>query len=327
MVKEGRPKRGSRAFWPRKRARRVYPRVTSYPTEDKTKPLGFAGYKVGMTHAMILDSRKGSPSFGQEIMTPVTILECPPLRVVGLRAYSSTVKGMKNIGEAWTADLPKELSRKIKVGKPKTEEKLEKIEKASGKISAIRLIVVTQPRLAGVGKKKPEVFEVEVGGKSAKEKFDYTKSMLGKEIRAKDVLQEGEIVDVIAVTKGKGFQGVVKRFGIHIQDRHAMKKKRHIGTLGPQTPRKVRPTVPQAGQLGFQTRTELNKRVLKIGEDGKEINSPGGFTRYGAVRNGFVLIEGSLPGPKKRLVRLRPAIRPVRARVLPVEIREIVKGG
>jgi len=333
MTKEGRPRRGSRAFWPKKRAKRIYPRVSRYrryPQEEKAKALGFAGYKVGMTHVIILDSRKGSPSFGQEIATSVTILECPPIRVIGFRAYVSTAKGLQAAGEAWTSDAPKELSRKLKVGKTNTDERVAAMEKFLDRLASLRLIVATQPRLSGVGKKKPEVFEVEVGGKSAREKFDYAKSMLGKEISAKDVLQEGEIVDAIAVTKGKGFQGVVKRFGIHIQDRHAMKKKRHIGTLGPQTPRRVRPTVPQAGQLGFQTRTELNKHVLKIGErpeDSKQITPDGGFVRYGLVKNGFIIIEGSLPGPKKRLIRLRPALRPVRARVLPVEIREIIKGG
>ena len=330
MVKERRPKRGSRAYWPRKRAKRIYPRVSRYPSEEKTKAMGFAGYKVGMGHAIILDSRKGSPSFGQEITTPITILECPPLRVVGVRAYASTMKGLNAAEEAWISEAPKELSRKLKIGKTKTDDHLSSIEKILGKIASLRLILATQPRLAGVGKKKPEIFEVAIGGKTTKEKFDYAKSILGKEISAKDVLQEGEIIDAIAVTKGKGFQGVVKRFGIHIQDRHAKKKKRHIGTLGPQTPRRVRPTVPQAGQLGFQTRTELNKRVMKIGdnaEDSQKINPAGGFVRYGLIKNNFIIVEGSLPGSKKRLIRLRPALRPVRARVMPVEIREIVKGG
>jgi large subunit ribosomal protein L3 len=47
-----------------------------------------------------------------------------------------------------------------------------------------------------------------------------------------------------------------------------------------------------------------------IGTDGSEINPEGGFTGYGLVRNQYVLIKGSLPGPIKRLVRMRHAIRP-----------------
>ena len=330
MVREGRPKRGSRSFWPRKRAKRIYSRIRSFPSEDKTKPMGFAGYKVGMAHAIILDSNKGSPSFGQEIARPVTILECPPLKILGVRAYVQKMKGLSVADEAWITDVPKELSRKFVVGKVKTSDHIASIEKMLDRVKKIRFVLATQPKLAGLGKKKPEIFEADVGGKSVKEKFEYAKSMLGKEISAKDVLQEGEMVDAIAVTKGKGFQGVVKRFGVHIQDRHAKKKKRHIGTLGPQTPRRVRTTLPMAGQLGFQTRTEFNKRVMRIGEseeDSQKINTPAGFIRYGVVRSGFMVIEGSLPGPKKRLIRLRPALRPVRAKVIPVEIKEIVRGG
>jgi large subunit ribosomal protein L3 len=80
-----------------------------------------------------------------------------------------------------------------------------------------------------------------------------------------------------------------------------------------------------AGQLGFQTRTELNKRILKIGENGEEINPKGGFKNYGIVKTNYLLLEGSVPGPKKRLVRLRAAIRPPKIRFLVPEIKEIVK--
>ncbi|MEM5834383.1 MAG: 50S ribosomal protein L3 [Candidatus Aenigmatarchaeota archaeon] len=322
MVKESKPRSGSLAFYPRKRARRIYPRIKTYPESEKAKILAFAGYKVGMAQAIVVDTRKESPTFGQEISVPVTILDCPPLKVVGIRAYQQTKKGLKVFTEAWTKDLPKDLERKVKV-KPK-EENLKKIEENIDKVSKIRLIVCTQPRISGVKKKKPEVFEIEVGGKDVKEKFEFSKSLFGKEISVKDFVREGELVDVIAVTKGKGFAGPVKRFGVKIQVRHAKKKRRHVGTLGSQVPRRVLYTVPQAGQLGFQTRTEFNKRVLKVGENGKEITPKGGFVRYGILGSHYILLQGSVPGPRKRLIMLRHAIRPGRVRFLPVEIKEIV---
>jgi large subunit ribosomal protein L3 len=169
--------------------------------------------------------------------------------------------------EAWVKELPKGIERKTKV-KP-NEEKISEIEKNLDKISKLKLIVATQPKLSGLGKKKPEIFEVEIGGKDLKEKLDFAKQLLGKEIRASDVFKQGEYVDVIAVTKGKGNAGPVERFGIFVQSRHAKEKRRHVGTLGQEQPGKVRHTVPMAGQLGFQTRTEFNKRVLKIGEKGE----------------------------------------------------------
>jgi large subunit ribosomal protein L3 len=82
-----------------------------------------------------------------------------------------------------------------------------------------------------------------------------------------------------------------------------------IGTLGPKRPGYVRPTVPQSGQQGYHQRTEFNKRVLKIGENGSEVTPKGGFLHYGEVSNPYMLIHGSIPGPAKRLIRLRDPIR------------------
>lgn len=321
MVMDGRPRRGSLEFYPRKRAKRIYPVISTYPESEKAKIPLFAAYKVGMVHVNLIDTKKTSISSGQEIAVPATVLDCPPIKVVGLRAYRLTTKGLEAFSQTWIKDLPKEMARKLKTGKFK--DNLGEIEKNLEKISKIRLIVCTQPKLSGIGKKKPEIFEIEILGKDVKGKFEFAKQNLGRELNVKDVIKEGELVDVVAVTKGKGMAGVVKRFGVRIQDRHARKKLRHVGTLGPQTPRKVRWTVPLAGQLGFQTRTELNKRVLKIGE-AKEINPKSGFKRYGIIKSNYLLLEGSIPGSKKRLIMLRSAIRPSRVKLLVSEIREIV---
>lgn len=325
MVKDSHPHRGSLAFYPRKRASRIYPSITTYPAEEKSRVMGFAGYKVAMAHAVAIDNRKGSNTFGQEIIVPVTVLECPPMIAIGIRSYKKTPKGLKAFTHA-IMPAHKMLGRKMKVGKFNFEKNLSEMEKNLDKTAKIRVLVATQPHLAGVHKKKPEIFEIEITGNDVKENFALAKQVLGKEIKINDVFKEGELVDAVAVTKGKGFQGTVKKFGIKIQNRHAMKKKRHIGTLGPQVPRRVRWTAPQAGQMGFQTRTELNKRILKFGNP-EEINIKQGFNRYGIVKSNFVLIEGSVAGSKKRLIRLRPAIRPTSAKVQPMELREIVRGG
>ncbi len=323
MPEVKKPREGSKGYWPKKRTSRIYPTITTFPESDKPKVMGFAGYKSGMLHAIVFDNRKGSLTFGQEVSTPVTVMDCPPIKVIGVRAYVNSVDGLKASSEAMVKDLPKDLSRKLKVGNFKTEEKLAEMEKSADKISKVRLIVATQPRLSGVKKKTPEVFELEVGGKDSKENLDYAKTLLNKEITAKDFTREGELVDVVAVTKGKGTQGPVKRFGVKIQVRHAKKKLRHVGSLGQERPGKVRHTVPMAGQMGFWRRTDLNKRVLKIGDG--DITPKNGFTRYGVVKNNYILLEGSVPGSKKRLVMLRPAIRPTKIKFNLPEIREIVK--
>jgi large subunit ribosomal protein L3 len=322
MPEVKKPREGSLAFYPRKRAARIYPNIDTYPSVDKTIPLAFAAYKVGTGHVIALDNRKNSPTYGMQISIPVTILEVPPLKVIGVRFYQKTIRGLKVLTEIYSKDLPKELERKVKIKSNFSEQKIEEVKKNAEKISNVRLIIATEPKKTGLGKKKPEIFEIEVGGKNSKEKIEYALSLLGKEFLPNEAFKEGEVVDVIAVTKGKGTQGPVKRFGIKIQGRKAKEKLRHVGSLGQERPGKVRWTVPMAGQMGFQTRTELNKRILKFG-NGNEINPKSGFKRYGIIKSSFVIIEGSVPGSKKRLVMIRKAIRSKEAPILPYEIKKI----
>ncbi|PIY34893.1 MAG: 50S ribosomal protein L3, partial [Candidatus Aenigmarchaeota archaeon CG_4_10_14_3_um_filter_37_21] len=303
------------------------PNVSTWKQTDKLRVSGFAGYKAGMTQALIIDSKKNSPTSGEEILVPSTILDCPPLLVLGVRFYKQNINGFYSFSEVWDEKIlkNKDLKRKLVVKEYTHKEKMKEIEKSLDEIKKIRLLIITQPRNSGIGKKTPEIFEIELTGKDAKEKFNYSKEILGKEIKAKDVFKEGEYVDVIGVSKGKGFQGVIKRWGVKMQNRKNMKKRRHIGTLGPETPRRVRWTVPMAGQLGFFKRTEYNKRIIKIGEDGKDVTPKSGLTGYGVVKKDYIVIEGSVPGPRKRLIMLRAGFRTPKVSVLPAEVKKILK--
>lgn len=298
MPEVKKPRRGSLAFYPRKRAKRIYPAIKVYPELDKVKLLAFAGYKVGMVHVKALDSKN------RIISLPATVIDCPPLKVIGLRFYN----GEKVLTDVFIENLPKDLERKVRIKFKGTQEKLNNID--LNKVTQIRAICITQPRLSGFYKKKPELFEIKIGGKDIKQVFEYSKNLLGKEINIKDVFEESKLVDTIAITKGKGTEGPVKRFGVKIQNRHAKKKLRHVGSLGQERPGKVRWTVPMAGQMGFQRRTEYNKLILKIGSDSKEINPKGGFIRYGLINSNYLLLKGSVPGSRKRLIFLREPIRP-----------------
>ncbi len=308
MPQRKRPQKGSKAFFPRKRARRIYPRIKSWPKIKEVKPLGFAGYKAGMSHVILVDTNPNSPSKGQEVAKPITILDCPPIFVLGFRCYTNN----KSSFDVFSEKFDKNLSRKLKVPKkPKTlEEQLSKLPK---NITKINLICHTNPSF----KKKPEIFEIALGG-SVEEQLKYAKEILGKKIRVSDVFKEGDLVDVVAVTKGKGFQGPVKRFGVRTHGRKAQQMQRHVAPLGQNEPGKVRWTIPQAGQAGFQTRTELNKRILKISNG---FNVKGGFVNYGNISGDCILLEGCVSGSKKRLIRLRFAIRP--KKVYPIEIKHI----
>jgi large subunit ribosomal protein L3 len=264
-----------------------------------------------MTYAMVIEDRKRSPNFGKEVIRPVTVLETPPLLICAIKAYTKTPYGFQTLAEAWMADPPDELERVFTLPeKFNTEENLKKIEEKLDKVSKIRVIAITQPKQTSVPKKKPDVAEIEIGGGIIQQQFEYAKSLLGKTISPNEVFKEGQHVDVIGVTTGKGFQGPVKRWGVAVLQHKGRKTKRGVATLGPWNPHHVMYTVPRAGQMGFHQRTEYNKRILKIGKDGKEVTPKGGFIRYGIIRGPYLLIEGTIPGPEKRPIKLRYPARP-----------------
>lgn len=305
------PRRGSLAYYPRVRARRVIPRIRSWPSyEGPPRLLGFAAYKAGMTHVVIVESRPTSPLYGKEVVRAVTVLDAPPLYVFGIRAYKRDASGLKSLTECLAKELPKDLARAIKP-LPKEAGGIEKLKEVAKEVAELRALVCTMPRRSGVGKKKPEVFEVKIAGGSIEERLEYASSILGREVRVFEVFSEGQFVDVVSITKGKGFAGVVERYGVKVLPRWHKHRKgyRKVGAISPQHPSMMF-TVPRPGQLGFHQRTEYNKRVLKMGSNPSEVQVEGGFVGYGVVKGDYILIEGSVPGPRGQLVRLRYPIRP-----------------
>ena len=290
------PRHGSMAYWPRKRAKKQNVRMYWLQSEDK-RILGFAGYKAGMTHINYIDPTE-SPTKGQEIVGAVTVIEIPPLVAYGMRYYSDE----NSIGDVLTED--EAVLKKAGVRKKKAKKEI-KTENAKD----VRLLVFSQPSKTGFGKKKTEKMEIGCGGKDLNEKIEFAKTLLGKEIKISEMFKPGEYIDIISVTKGKGWQGPVKRYGAALQRRKATNKRRHVGTLGPFRPNYVMYTAPQAGQMGYHKRTELNKMILKIGSNPDEINPKSGFEHYGFVKNDYIVVKGSIPGPVKRLIKIRTAAR------------------
>ncbi len=299
MAKEHRPKRGSRAYRPRKRAESEMVRISSWPKTSEVKLLGFAGYKAGMTHVAYIDETR-SHLKGREVVIPVTIIETPPIVVYGIRFY----KNGKVVGDMLTDN--KDILETVKFKKRAKQLKKDEPPK---EYDDVRVLVYTQPGKTGIGKKTVERMEIAIGGDDPVKKYEYAQSLLGKEVRITDVFNGGEFIDVIAVTKGKGWQGVVKRFGVPLNRRKATGRRRHGGVLGSFKPPYVMWTVPRAGQMGYHKRTEYNKWVMKVGSPEEDITPEGGIPHYGVVHNDYILVKGSVPGPKKRLIRFRRSIR------------------
>jgi large subunit ribosomal protein L3 len=248
-------------------------------------------------------------------MVPVTVIEIPSMKVAAIRAYSRDTYGKHALTEVWADQLDTILGRRVTLPKDYDQEAaLKKFSEAvaAGTVAEIYAVSYTQPAiLTGVPKKVPDLMEIKIGGGDIKKQWEYAQGLLGNEVSLNNVIQTGAYADITAITTGKGTNGAVKRWGIALRKRkHSVGgKERHLGTLGPWNPHHVRWQVPQIGQLGYQQRTEFNKRIVRVSENSSEITPAGGFLHYGVLKSPYVLVKGSIPGPVKRLVRIRPAMR------------------
>ena len=311
MPRKRNPRRGSLGF-ERKRASRITPSINWFQEDEKgeAKIIGFAGWKAGMTRVQYTDTRAQSATKGKRITKPVTVIDCPDIFIAGVRYY----KNSDILGVEWDDDLPDFISKKIK-----NLNSSKNIDKEN--VDNVRLFAFSQPDKSGMHKNKPDLFEIAMSG-DVGNKIKKAKELLGKEIKVEDVFEKGSFVDVAGITKGKGFQGVVKRFHVKVKMRKAEKSHRHVGSIGGVVPQRILWQTPQAGQLGFFNRTELNKKLLDFGK-GEEVTPKSGFKNYGVVPEKYLLIEGSVPAPKKRLIILRKAAR--KKKKIPVELDYISK--
>jgi large subunit ribosomal protein L3 len=293
------------AYNPRKRADSQVPRINFWSSRDEPGLLGFAGYKAGMTTVCYVDD-SNAPTKNTEIYRGATVVEVPDMVVYAVRA----MKDGQVVADQLCADA--KILKDLKIKKNDSKKQI------SAKDSDdVYVLAYTSPSNCGFGKKHIERMMIGVGGKNVEEKFKYAQSVLGKNLKVSDVIKDGEFLDSFSVTKGKGWQGAVKRFGIATQRPKSTGKVRHLGNMGAFGAHGVHHTVPMAGQMGYQNRHDLNKRVLKIA-DPSTVNPKGGFPHYGVVKNNCLLILGSLGGPQKRLIRFRKAQR--KKEVKPLQI-------
>jgi large subunit ribosomal protein L3 len=302
-------------------------RIRTWPEAegDQPKLQGHAGFKAACMRIASIDDREKTPNFGKQLISLGTIVVTPPMMIIGVRGYSKDRYGLDSTFDIYAKDLPKELTRLFKT---KHDEKtLERAEKLLGHIDELFAVAAVLPRRAGLEQKKPYVFEVAVKGGDIQKQFTYLKELLGKEIKIDQVFQKGAEVDTAAITKGKGFEGPITRWGVKKKQHKSRKSVRALGTLGPISPATIMYTVPRAGQRGFHQRTQYNNRIMIMGNSESEemkVNPPGGFKHFGLVYGDYVIIRGSIPGPYRRLVKLRAPVRPKLTKINPPKILEIM---
>ncbi|HKX81299.1 MAG TPA: 50S ribosomal protein L3 [Nitrososphaera sp.] len=322
------PRRGSIAFRPRARAQSLEARVRTWPqiAGEKASLLGFAGFKVGGIHVLTIDDREKTPNFGKQLLNAATVIATPPLKIIGIRGYKKDLYGHHAIFDLYAKDLPKELSRRVEV--KQSEDSAAKAEAALSKAESVAVIAAVSPHTIGISQKKPFVFELGVGAKDAKAQYEFAKGILGREIKVSETFQTGQNIDVFGITRGKGVEGPITRFGVKRKQHKSRKSVRAVGTLGPISPAVVMYTVARQGQRGFHQRTEYNKRILIMSstekEGGNSVNPAGGFKHFGLVKGDYIIVRGSVPGVAKRLIKMRQPIRNVPKKVLEPKVLEVV---
>lgn len=329
------PRHGSLQFRPKVRTRSIRPRIKAFPKDDSSLPChltAFLSYKAGMTHVIRAKEVKVKTKvITKELLEAVTILETPPMVIHGVVGYQKTVKGLKRTKVILAEHLSEGVLRRMFTKKFVPGLKHTDLRKSVGfsqddinelknTSDIIRVLVHSQvSKIKSIGQKKAHVAEIQVNGGSISDKVDYALERFEKEITINEVFAKNELIDTIGVTKGKGFSGVIKRWGVRQLPRKTNKGTRKVACIGAWHPSRVMYSVARAGQLGYHRRTQINCAVYGIGNGNqpvttdfdltvKTINPMGGFVRYGNVVNDYVMVKGPITGPVKRVVTLRKSL-------------------
>merc|ERR1712042_405428 len=262
------PRHGSLKFLPKKRCTRPRGKPKSFPKDDASKPIhltAFIGFKAGMTH-----------------VEPVTIIETPALKVVGVTGYIDTPDGPRSIKTVWAAHLSDEVRRRFyrnwfsskkkafskankrwetEDGKKSIERDLDMLKKYA---KSVRAICHTQMKGLSLRQKKAHLIEIQVNGGSIAEKVDWCRTNFEKDVAVNTVFNEAEI----------------------------NKKVYRVG----------------AGYHTVDGKEVRNNAATAQDVTDKSINPVGGFVHYGLVKNDFVMIKGGVMGPKKRAITLRKSL-------------------
>jgi large subunit ribosomal protein L3e len=338
------PRHGSLGFLPKKRTQHKFGKIKSFPKDDPKAEChltAFMGYKAGMTHIVRNVTKPGSKLDKKDVVEAVTILECPPMVAVGIVGYVETPRGQRALSTVWAGHLSDECRRVFYKTWYKSKKKAftkyaKKYEKESDKIdqelarmkkycSSIRLLCHTQISLTKLSQKKAHIKEIQINGGSLDAKVDFCKGLFEKKIRVGSVFEQNEMIDVIGVTKGRGIDGVITRWGVTRLPRKTHRGLRKVACIGAWHPARVQFQVPRAGQNGFHHRTEINKKIYRVGkclaEDPnngstandlteKAVTPMGGFPHYGEINEDFIMIKGTCMGIKKRVITLRKTLLP-----------------
>jgi len=343
------PRQGHLGYLPKRRTKHTKGKIRSFPRDDKTQPVhltAFMGYKAGMTHIVRMqEKREGKKTVKKDIVEPVTVVETPPIKVVGMVGYIETPRGLRALSTVWAQHLPAGVIRRFyknyyiakkrafaryaerytkdKGSKQHVERDIQRIAKYC---QVVRVLCATQIEKCKLRQRKAHLMEIQVNGGDVAAKVAWAKGKFEQEVAVGEVFSNDEMVDTISITRGKGTQGVIKRFGVARLPRKTRRGLRKVACIGAWHPSAVKWTVARAGNLGYYHRTQINQKVYRVGAGAvrginnnasteadahvKNITPIGGFPHYGIVNEDFLLLRGNVGGPRKRQITIRKTLVP-----------------
>lgn len=362
------PRNGSLGFLPRKRTRHHQGKIRSFPKDVQSQQphlTAFMGYKAGMTHILREVNKPGSKLHNKETVEAVTILETPPMVACGLVGYCETPKGIRALTTVWAHHLDESVKRRFYKNwyrckkadkKPKAFKKYaaENYDEKTGSgkesltrelarmkkyCTVIRVLAHTQIKKLHMRQKKAHLMEIQVNGGNVAAKVDFGVKLFEQQFPIDTIFSQNDMIDIIGVTKGHGFEGVIKRWGVTKLPRKTHRGLRKVACIGAWHPARIRFSVARPGQRGYFHRTEMNKKVYRIGKaarpdkktfnanastdsdlTSKAITPLGGFPHYGVVDEDYIMVKGSVMGPRKRVITLRKSLLKQTKRVALEEI-------
>jgi len=163
--------------------------------------------------------------------------------------------------------------------------------------------------------------EIQLNGGTIADKVKFARDHLEKQVSVDQVFGQDEMIDAIGVTKGRGYKGVTSRWHTTRLPRKTHKGLRKVACIGAWHPSRVSFSVARAGQKGYHHRTEINKKIYRIGSGAdkanaktefdpveKRITPMGGFPQYGEIKQDFIMLKGCVMGTRKRPITLRKSL-------------------
>jgi len=358
------PRHGSLGFLPRKRTKNHRGRIRSFPKDIQSqKPhlTAFMAFKAGMTHVLREVDKPGSKLHKRETVEAVTILETPPMNVVGLVGYVNTPRGLRTLSTVWCAHLNESVKRRFyknwyrskkkafdRYARRVADESNKDIDSELARLKkhahVIRVLAHTQIKLLKLRQKKAHLIEIQVNGGDVSAKVDFARGLFERVVPVASVFSVNEHIDILGVTRGHGYSGVINRWGVARLPRKTHRGLRKVACIGAWHPARVAFQISRAGQYGYHHRTEINKKIFRIGAGSrpgvaanqaagaekdakapeadlknastdsdlteKSITPLGGFVQYGEVNEDFLMIKGGVVGTVKRVLTLRKTLVP-----------------